>query len=1129
MLSKCVGYNIYMAQSASEIHRQQLEQAIAVQESLRGTVDDAIIDATIAALRNQLGEIEADLPMEQQRKMATILFVDVVNSTKMLGGLDPEENLAFLDNALKRMAAEVESFGGQVTRFMGDGFLAVFGLSQAKENDPEMAVRSGLKMLKTAGQVAGELDAKHHIPDFRVRVGINTGLIVAGGVTEADGTMMGSAINLAARLEKAALPNSVLISSYTYSHVQGIFDLKPAESIHAKGFADPIQVYRVLQAKPRAFRLMTRGVEGVETHMIGRDAELGTLKQEFDTVLNKRGCRFVTVIGEAGLGKSRLLDEFERWIDLHKTQVLLFKGRAMLESMDLPYAIIRDIFAFRFEIQDNASVLSVQGKLVDGFRGALGDIDDLELKAQFVGQLLGYDFSANPTIRSLLETPQEIRDRAFIHLTDYFQALTANEPVVIFLDDLHWADESSLDFLVHLSQELTTYPVLFITLTRPILFERQSSWASDEIHTKIHLLPLSREESSYLISEVLRKVQNIPGVLRDMIINRAEGNPFYLEELIKMLLEHGVIVKGEPRWKVNLDHLEETHIPSTLTGIIQARLEGLPLGERTILQQASVIGRVFWDASVEYVHQSVCEDEKQKSFEVADLLSAVQEREMIYARDTSAFSYAVEYMFKNAIMRDVIYESVLIRKRKQYHSHVANWLMAKAGEQAVNFSGLIAGHLEKAGRESEAVEYLKKAANAAVSNYAIDEALVFYSRALEHVPPGDDQNKFDVLLGLERGNYLKGNRESQKKILDNLQSAVNRLGDPAKQAEVHIRLAWYSFYTSDFPTQLEAARQAKDLASMIGADELRGRADIAEAWALMMTGNENEAVIHATEALELTRRTNMQLEEGNALNLLGMLSINIGDYFKAIKYVEGFIRIAREIGNRERELTGLVNISVAYTPLGNYQAAIKSLQDVLSICEETGDRVIESTARVNLGWAAQANGDWQLARTHLEIGIAMKVKFEHREAEAEGLLWLGDTWLGLEKPDKALPLLEQALEYRHELDQPHHVIEATAAIARACFAKGDSTNASKRVNEILTYLADGGSLDGTWEPLRIYWSCIQILKEQANSRYKKLLEEAYMFLQERASRISDEVSRKMYLTNVPWHRKIMELWKVEAG
>ena len=1117
-----------MSQNDSELRRQQLEQAIAVQESLRGTVDDAIIDATISALRIQLNELHPAQPVEQQRKIVTILFLDMVDSTKMLGGLDPEENLAFMDNAMKYMAADVEAFGGQVTRFMGDGFLAVFGLSQAKENDAEMAVRSGLKILETSKKISGELETKHNIENFRVRIGINTGLIVSGGETESEGTIMGTAINLAARLEKMAFPNSVLISSNTYAHVRGIFDLEEGESIQAKGFADPVQVYRVLQAKPRAFRLMTRGVEGVETHMVGRDAELRVLQQQFEEVINEKVCHFVTVIGEAGLGKSRLLDEFERWVDLHKVQVLLFKGRAMLEHMDLPYAIIRDLFAFRFEIPDNASIINVQEKFIDGFRSAFGKSNNLELKAQFIGQLLGYDFSESPAIRSLLDSPQQLRDRAFVYLTDYFKSLAESEPVIIFLDDLHWADESSLDILIRLSQELTAYPVLFVALTRPTLFERRSAWISDSINTQIFLKPLSREESAFLVGEVLQKIHNIPDKLQDLIIGNAEGNPFYLEELVKMLLEHEVIVKSEPHWHVNLDRLGDAHIPSTLTGIIQARLEGLPAGERTILQQASVIGRVFWDTSVQYVHQSACMEESRESLEVVDILSSVEHREMIYSRDTSAFSYAAEYIFKHAIMRDVIYESVLIRRRKQYHSHVADWLIAKVGERAINVSGLIAGHLEKAGRESEAAEYLKRAANAALSNYAIDEALVFYSRALVRISPEDDQNRFELLLGLERVHALKGNRDTQKEIIDSLQETAKNLGDYEKQAEVYIRLALYSFYVSDFPAQLEAAGQAKTLATKIGAVALVGRANIYEAWALMMTGKEKQALVHATEALKLTRQTNMRLEEGNSLNLLGMLSINLGDYFKAIEYVEGFIQIAREIENRERELTGLVNISVAYTSLGNYQASIESLNRVLNICAETGDRVMESTARINLGWAAQAQGDWKLARKHLETGIAMKVEFEHTDAEAEGLLWLGHTWLGFENPDNALPLFEKALEYRHGLDQTHHVIEATAAIALTYFAKGDFVNAQKRVDEILDYLTEDGNLEGTWEPLRIYWICIRILKEQGDEHYKELLEDAYKFLQERASRISDKTYRDLYVENVPWHREIMELWTTDA-
>ncbi|MEJ2265787.1 MAG: adenylate/guanylate cyclase domain-containing protein, partial [Anaerolineales bacterium] len=208
--------------------------------------------------------------MEQQRKQVTILFMDVVSSTRLMRELDPEENLAIMDTALQNLAAPVKAHGGKVTRFMGDGFLAVFGLPKARENDPEMAVRAGLGILETALVIAKDLEETHQLEGFRVRIGVNTGLVVAGGVTEAEGTMMGDAVNLAARVESAAPPGGLLISEHTYPHVRGIFDLDPGKSIRMKGFPEPVQVYQIIRAKPHSFRLKTRGVEGVETPMIGR-------------------------------------------------------------------------------------------------------------------------------------------------------------------------------------------------------------------------------------------------------------------------------------------------------------------------------------------------------------------------------------------------------------------------------------------------------------------------------------------------------------------------------------------------------------------------------------------------------------------------------------------------------------------------------------------------------------------------------------------------------------------------------------------------------------------------------------------------------------------------------------------
>ncbi len=459
------------------------------------------------------------------------------------------------------------------------------------------------------------------------------------------------------------------------------------------------------------------------------------LQRTLEDVLASGSSRFITIIGEAGLGKSRLLDEFENWMDLQPDKIMLFKGRSTLERFGLPYALLRDLFAFRFNIQGNEPIAKIREKFLDGFRGAYGNDPQQQMIISIVCQLLGYDFSRSQEIQYILNTPQELRDRAFLYLVQYFKSLAAAGPIAIFLDDVQWADESSLDMLIRLYEELSVIPLLIVALTPPTFFESRKAWIEDETHLSISLQPLSKENSTRLLEAVLQRVQNLPESLRDIIIGNAEGNPFYLEELIKMLLEKGVIIKDELHWHVRPERLFHLSIPQSLTGVIQARLESLPGKERMVLQQSSVVGRVFWDDVICAVQQSVEHEKGLSSEEVQYTLSMIQKREMIYLQPSSGFSNLAEYSFKHAVLRDVTYESVLIRDRKKYHAMVADWLIEKSSEQAVDVSGLIAGHLENAGRLEKAFNYLKRAAASAVSNYANNEAGDFFNEHWQFVRP----------------------------------------------------------------------------------------------------------------------------------------------------------------------------------------------------------------------------------------------------------------------------------------------------------------------------------------------------------------------------------------------------------
>ena len=298
---------------------ERLSQAIEHLESQRATLGDEVVEAALIPLQEKIAGLEAQAGFpEQQRKQVTILFTDIVESTMVASHLDPEDTRDIFDSALQRLAKPIEQHNGHVTRFMGDGFKAVFGSPQSHENDPEQAVRAGLEILSVAQELADELREEWQIEDFQVRVGVNTGLVAVGGTTEAEDTLMGSPVNLATRIESAASPGGLLISHNSYRHIRGIFDIEPLEPITAKGFDQPVPVYQVLGVKPRTLRIYTRGVEGIETRMIGREPEFTHLQNARQTAITAGQGQMITISGEAGFGKSRLLFEYLNWRNFYR-------------------------------------------------------------------------------------------------------------------------------------------------------------------------------------------------------------------------------------------------------------------------------------------------------------------------------------------------------------------------------------------------------------------------------------------------------------------------------------------------------------------------------------------------------------------------------------------------------------------------------------------------------------------------------------------------------------------------------------------------------------------------------------------------------------------------------------------
>lgn len=946
--------------------RQKFEKAIAVQESLRGSVDDAVIDATIATLREKLDAIIArERYPELRRKLVTILFTDTVESTPIVQHLDPEDVRDIFESALQRMAKRVTVNGGRVTGFMGDGFKAVFGADQAREDDPERAVRAGLEITATMDILSKEFEKVWGIPEIKVRVGIHTGLVALGGITEAYDTMMGSTVHLASRLENAAPPGGVLISHETYRHIRGVFDVAEMEPILAKGFDEPVVVYRVLRVKPRAFRTYLRGVEGVETRMIGRQTELKFLQDAMTATIQEGEGQVITISGEAGVGKSRLLYEFQNWIELLPDDIFLFKGRAWQESQTTPYSLLRDTFAFRFEILEDDPTQEVITKFEHGFRRVFGSGDEGRMRAHVIGQMLGFGFKSSPYLNEVLKDPQILRNQGIKYLIEFFEEISRQDSVVIFMEDIHWSDDSSLDVINSLSSATRQIPLLIICLARPSLFERRPYWGEGlDYHTRFEVNPLSKSESRQLVTEILQRSEYVPSKLRELLVSAAEGNPFYIEELIKMLIDNGVIITEADSWRVKTDQLGNVDVPSTLTGVLQARLDSLPSHEKLILQQASVVGRTFWDSTVRHIYASIEREKNKEQREISDYLSNLRSKEMIYRREESTFTDSSEFIFKHAILRDVTYDSVLKKLRMIYHQLVAEWLIQQSGERGGEYAGLIGEHLLLAGKNKEATKFFVSAAEIALRGYANKEAEQFFRKALDLSPSHKEQ----VLLLSDLGIAIS--RQSRYKeaatIWGQAIDMSHQQNDTDQVSRLYAYLARDAWHTDNPKEGLRIALEGLD--RMQDAPDSPGKVHLLhEAARAYYFNGENELAEKFTrQAIKLADELTQFDVKAEALSTLGVLpGVQIEEKRTAL---EQAIHLAEENGM-------LLTANRAYNNLGTlyyfFLAEIKKAHDCFLKAAEIAQQIAithqEIYNRANLATVLTDMGELKDAKKQLDL------------------------------------------------------------------------------------------------------------------------------------------------------------------
>ncbi|NNC74041.1 MAG: AAA family ATPase [Acidimicrobiia bacterium] len=756
--------------------RDTLLEAIESQEQLRGSVPDDVIDATIAALEERLVALEQ---VPTQRRQMTVLFADVSGFTAMSESMDAEDVSDIMDTVWRRLDAAIVEHNGTIDKHIGDAVMGLWGVGSAREDDPEQAIRAALAIQGALTQMAAEDPS---LESLAVRVGINTGPVVIGEVgTAGEVTVTGDTVNVASRLESAAPVGGVLVSHSTYRHVRGVFNVTQRPPLEVKGKSEPLVTYIVETVAPRPFRLPTRGVEGVETAMVGREQQLAALQAAQQRSAADSASASVTIVGEAGIGKSRLLYEFNEWLSLAGSDVVVFRGRADQQHQGNPYGLLRDVLAFRFDIADDDPADVAVEKLTSGVTEFLGEsaVD----QAHLVGHLMGLDMSASPHIGHILDDARQLRDRAIHGVTQLFGAIADRVPTVVMLEDIHWADRATLVMGQKVIDACADKRLFVVAAARPLVFERVPEWGTGPRDVRLDLEPLDADAAAALTDEVLKRAADVPTELRDTIVARADGNPFFVEEIIKMLIEDDVIEAGDDEWVIRQERLEDFNVPATLTGVIQARLDRLDAAERDLLGRASVVGRLFWDLAIPPPVDAGAEP----IGEVHRLLKVFEDRELVWPHPGADFVGTEEYIFRHAVLREVTYESVLKRLRRSYHRSIAEWLASRA--EAPGRAAMIATHYEAAGAPAESAEWYVTAGEQAQARFANTSAETYFGKALEY---GDlsAADRFRAADGLAEVAMLGARYDDAVSALRDAVAAAEETGSVGDQARALIGIAF---------------------------------------------------------------------------------------------------------------------------------------------------------------------------------------------------------------------------------------------------------------------------------------------------------------------------------------------------
>jgi class 3 adenylate cyclase len=802
----------------------------------------------------------------EERKVATVLFADLAGSTELASSQDPERTRAILNRFYDAMAAEIEDVGGTVEKFVGDAVMAAFGAPAAQEDHAERALHAALSMQRRLEELFGE--------NLSLRIGVNTGDVVVGQPREGSSFVTGDAVNVAARLEQAAEPGEILVGERTAAAVGGAFELDEPVTVEAKGKVGGVTCRRLV----RALSLMRpRGVGGLRHAFVGREHELEALQTASRRVEHEAQPRLVTIMGDAGVGKTTLVREFWEWLASQSPEPVRRVGRCLSYGQGITYIPIGEVVREHLGLLESDPPEAVRRRL--GSREILGLTLGLEAPSDL--------------------HPLAARDRLREAWVDFLEELVADQPAVVLMEDLHWGEEALFDLLEAGLQDVRG-PLLLLGTARPELVRSRPTWGGRGRDSEtLWLESLSSSDAARMLDELIPAELPVP--VREVVIQRAEGNPFFVEELVRTLIDLGVLERQNGGWTAH-ELADELVVPDTVRAVLAARIDLLEPAEKSALQAAAVIGRTFWSGPVYELLEGLEPD-----------LRLLEERDFIRHRPGSSIVGEREFAIKHALTREVAYESLPTPKRARLHARFADWL-ERAGGGRDEDAALLAHHYAEAVRpetadlawpdadeeleqlRGRAVSWIRRAAELAVGRYEIEDGLSLLHRAAELETHA--QALVEIWREIARANALYFDRTGFSSAM---QRAIELASDDPTSADLYSDLAFQTLVRAGM---WGAAPDAEVVEGWIGrALELAGPESAARAKALIARcySDYDKSLELVSEASDIAERLGDPVIRSYGYDVRGLRSLAAGDYEEASEWHRRRLALVGEISDPDHQ------------------------------------------------------------------------------------------------------------------------------------------------------------------------------------------------------------------------------------